>query len=307
MKNQTPARNSRIILLAIIANVIWSTAFFTAKIALSTGCGPWTLAGLRSVAAGIILLIWNRNIARDLAQIRRHFAQIALIALFQTFLAFLLIYYGLNLVQGAVAAIVIGTGPVLSAVLAHLFLKNDRLTPKSLIALALGFFGVLLLSLTAKPWTPEGLVSLGGIGLILAGVLCGSYTNILIVRAHSGLNFLALNYAQMLLGGIPLLAMGLLLEKAPQNFRPAVFIPALAWLVMISAVPTTIWAYLLKVRKAKISEINLWVFIAPVLGALLSWAILPGENPTTGAVAGMALIGFSLIFYYRRIPGTGWR
>ena len=39
--------------------------------------------------------------------------------------------------------------------------------------------------------------------------------------------------------------------------------------------------------------------INPILGAVLSWIMLPDEKPTFNTVAGMIIIVFSLIFYFR--------
>ena len=39
--------------------------------------------------------------------------------------------------------------------------------------------------------------------------------------------------------------------------------------------------------------------INPVLGAVLSWVMLPGEYPDFSTVAGMAVIVSSLVIYFR--------
>ncbi|MCK5461551.1 MAG: hypothetical protein KAI95_01000, partial [Bacteroidales bacterium] len=45
----------------------------------------------------------------------------------------------------------------------------------------------------------------------------------------------------------------------------------------------------------KVSELNVWKFLIPVFGAMLSWIILVDEHPETIALIGMLLIGLSLI------------
>jgi drug/metabolite transporter (DMT)-like permease len=51
----------------------------------------------------------------------------------------------------------------------------------------------------------------------------------------------------------------------------------------------------------KVSEINVWKFIIPVLGAVLSWIILPDEKPEWIVIAGMVLVGLSLVVMYYKV------
>jgi len=51
----------------------------------------------------------------------------------------------------------------------------------------------------------------------------------------------------------------------------------------------------LKRPGVKVSELNIWKFLIPVFGALLSWFILPDEKAELLAVIGMVFIGLSLI------------
>ena len=50
----------------------------------------------------------------------------------------------------------------------------------------------------------------------------------------------------------------------------------------------------------KVSEINVWKFIIPVLGAVLSWIILPDEKPEIIVILGMVLVGSSLVIMYAK-------
>ena len=51
--------------------------------------------------------------------------------------------------------------------------------------------------------------------------------------------------------------------------------------------------------KFRNSFIYLCRLINPVLGAVLSWIMLPGEYPDFSTVAGMAVIVSSLVIYFR--------
>ena len=72
----------------------------------------------------------------------------------------------------------------------------------------------------------------------------------------------------------------------------------LAWLSFMSAFTFSKWYVLLKRPGVKVSELNLWKFILPVFGAILSWMIVPGENADWVTITGMLIISFSLIWFF---------
>ena len=56
------------------------------------------------------------------------------------------------------------------------------------------------------------------------------------------------------------------------------------------------WYTLLSRPGIKVSDLNMWKFIIPVLGALLSWSFLPNESPDVLSILGMAIIASALLF-----------
>jgi drug/metabolite transporter (DMT)-like permease len=66
----------------------------------------------------------------------------------------------------------------------------------------------------------------------------------------------------------------------------------------MSAFTFSKWYVLLKRPEVKVSELNLWKFIIPVFGAILSWIIVPDEKADWITVIGMIIISLSLIFFF---------
>jgi uncharacterized membrane protein len=48
----------------------------------------------------------------------------------------------------------------------------------------------------------------------------------------------------------------------------------------------------------------MWKFIIPVLGAALSWVMLPNEHPSVVAILGMVLVAIALLFLSKRVDAT---
>jgi drug/metabolite transporter (DMT)-like permease len=84
-------------------------------------------------------------------------------------------------------------------------------------------------------------------------------------------------------------------EGALRGPFPPTYFYALAWLSFLSAAAITIWNTLLQRPGVKVSLLNMWKFLIPVSGAILSWMILTDENPDLFSVLGMGFITLALI------------
>jgi drug/metabolite transporter (DMT)-like permease len=284
-------------LLAILACLLWSSAFVAAKHALEYQT-PLTLAGMRFILAGLIQLPLCGQWIAPFRMIRKEFTTVLLVSLFHTIYLYGTFFIAMQWARGAEAAIMIGFGPLASALMAHLLMPNDKLQRRTLTGIAFGMGGIILISLASKPWNPVGLKEFLGLMLLLSGSIVSALGNIVVAKRKGGLNPIVLNSAQMLLGGPILLLIALLFEGVPHLVLPIAFYAQLLWLATISATAFAIWFHLLS--KTKVSKLNLWKFIIPLSGAILSWIFLPNESPTLPTLTGMALIVVGIIIGQRR-------
>jgi drug/metabolite transporter (DMT)-like permease len=282
-----PAASIRNNALAILACLLWSSSFVTVKYALEHQT-PLSLAGMRFVLAGLIQIPLCGHFLAPFRLIRREFTTVFLVSLFHTIYLYATFFIGMQWVRGAEAAIIIGGGPLASALMAHILMHDDKLQRRTLFSIGLGMSAIALISLATKPWNPVGLKEFFGLMLLLSGAFVSAIGNIVVAKRKQGLNPITLNSAQMLLGGSILLLIALPFESLPQLDQPPAFWGQLLWLAIISAAAFSIWFHLLD--KIKVSKLNLWKFIIPLSGATLSWIILPSESPTLPALIGMALI-----------------
>jgi len=115
------------VFLAIIACLLWASAFAVIKIGLQYTT-PLRFAGLRFILAGLMVIPLIGSYKTVFQYIKNNFRLILLIAFLQTFVQYTLFYSGLNLVPGALGAIIIGAGPLFIAFTAHFLMPGDRLT-----------------------------------------------------------------------------------------------------------------------------------------------------------------------------------
>lgn len=284
-------------LLAVSACLLWSTAFVGVKVGLRF-CGPLAFAGLRFMLSGLLLapFWWRRR--PSLAAVGGDAGLILKVAFFQTFTLYGLFYFGMTLVPGALAAMIIGASPLVSAVLAHYCMAGDRMNRIKAASIALGLTGVAILSFSRLPWaSATGLRELAGIGVLLLANVAGALGNIFVARHRSSLEPVFLNSAQIFLGGLALWGLSLPLEGSLPDTLPWPFWTALAWLAFLSAAAFSIWFMLLRRPGVRVSELNLWKFLIPVCGALLSWLLLPDESPSLWPLIGMACIAAAIVLF----------
>ncbi|MGL4805905.1 MAG: EamA family transporter, partial [Bacteroidales bacterium] len=134
--------------------------------------------------------------------------------------------------------------------------------------------------------------------------LVGGYTNIMVVKHQKPISPILLTSFANFTGGVMLLITGLFLEKLPQQTLPFEFYAALIWLAIIPAAGFSIWYTLLQKPGVKVSELNIWKFIIPVTGCILSWIILPDEKPDMESVIGILSITLALQVF--QMPENIW-
>lgn len=280
--------------LAIAACLLWSTAFVGVKIGLRYTT-PLQFAGIRFLLSGIYILPFCGNLLKSITLIRQNWKEVVRLAFFQTFLLYTMFYMGISLVPAAITAIIIGASPLFSAILAHLFLRDDKLTFRKMGSISLGMTGVIIIAVSRGSFSwIEGKEFWGILILILANV-AGSMGNVIVVKYRMGLPPLLLNSAQLMTGGLGLILLSIPFEGLSFGVNEAQYYISLGWLSFMSAVAFSIWFILLRRPGVKVSELNVWKFLIPVFGAVLSWVILVEEHPEVTALTGMLLIGLSLI------------
>ena len=292
-------KKSSTVVLSMLACFLWSTAVPGIKIGLRYS-GPFAFAGIRFILAGLMLTIYCWKRWTTMFCTRENLWTIIKIAFFQTFLLYGLFYLGVTMVPGALAAIIIGSSPLIAAIMAHFMMANDSMTLRKVISLSIGMGGVIFLSVSRLFWTsPTGLTQFCGIIVLLAAIVSSTYGNILVAKEKKGMDPVMLNAIQLFLGGFFLLALSLPIEGWPDlTTLPLEYYGVLFWLAALSAIAFSLWFTLLKRPGVTVSQLNLWKFIIPVCGALLSWLILPKESANLVSVIGMLCIASSIVFYY---------
>ena len=138
-----PANSFDLSLLLLLA-VIWGSAFFNIKIA-TYSYEPITLALIRVIFASIPLLILCKFKKIRIEAFEKDWKLFALIGLTNISIPFVLIAIGTAKINSYLAAILMSTTPLSGSILAHFFIKDERLSILKSLGVLIGFSGIILL------------------------------------------------------------------------------------------------------------------------------------------------------------------
>ncbi len=230
--------------------------------------------------------------------IREHWRVFAWVTFLQTFLNYTLFYHGLDLVPGALGAVIVGSQPLVTAVVAAIMNKDDKLTKKKIITIIFGISGVILISAGRQALELGTATELLGVVLILIANIATATSNVIVSLRSDGINPLVLSSSSLFIGGLVIYLLSIPVEGS-HGPQPMEYWLILLWLSFMSAFAFSLWFKLLQRPGVKVSELNLWKFIIPVVGAILSWLFVPGEKPEWLTITGMVIITISLILFYK--------
>lgn len=282
------------IFLAIVASWLWSTAFAGIKIGLQYHT-PFQFAGLRFILSGLILLPLAGNLKEYFSEVKARFGFILLIALIQIFGQYAFFYSGLNLVPAALGAMIIGSGPLFVAVIAHFWMHDDKMTGRKIASIVMGVTGIAIITLGRQKVALTAATELLGILLLFINNSVAGVANVLVAKQKNPVSPIVLSSASLFIGGLMLLLVSIPLEGIKTGPFPPEYFLALGWLSFLAATAFTIWYHLLKRPGVKVSSLNMWKFLVPVSGAVLSWILIKGEKPDWLSVIGMMVIAGSLV------------
>lgn len=277
-------------LLAIFCTLLWGSAYPAIKIGYELfhvgsddTAAKMAYAGLRFTLGGLLVLAIRPLMGKSQGGIRtlkkRHWKQIIILGLLQTTIHYTFFYIGLSYTSGSKGAIINASSVFFSALLAHFFHADDKITLRKGLGVVLGFSAVIFVNLDGDL---NFSFLIQGEGFIILAALLHSSSGLYSKHIAKEVDPVLLTGLQLAIGGIVLLAIGLLMGA---DFPTSGFSGYLLmlYLAALSAIAFSIWTSLLKYNK--VSSITIYNSLIPVFGAILSGLFLKES------IAGVQLIG----------------
>jgi len=288
MINKVMNRGEWGILLALA--LIWGAAFFCIKVAV-THVEPLTYVWLRlSIAAAALwaLLRWRGERLRLPVGI---WGAILVLAVLNNMIPFVLFGWGQQRIASGLASILNATTPIWGVIAAHLWTRDERITPTKILGVLIGFAGV------ATMIGPDLLF--GGDSLLpqlacLVAAFCYAVAGVWARRFKAlGVSPLKVAAAQLAVGAFAMAPLALAIDQPWLDAWP----PLEAWAAIVAlALVATAFGYVLYFRlidSAGATNALLVTLLVPPTAILLG-ALFLKEQLTIGQFGGLAFIALGL-------------
>ncbi len=273
--------------MLLLLSLCWGGSFFFTGIAV-TELPTFTIVVLRVGLAALALWAVVLTSATAMPEKMSFWRAIALMAVINSVLPFLLIVWGQSHVPSSLASIFIATTPLFGVLLAHVMTSDERMTVPGVASVVFGFAGVVVL-------IGPGL--LGDLGTdflaelaILGGALCYALSGIYGRRfSREGISPLVIATGQLTVSTLLLLPLALYIDRPWTLPMPSL---AASAAVLGVALVSTAFAFLLYFRilaTAGATNLMLVNFLVPVSAIMLGVSIL-NETLKSEQLIGMALI-----------------
>lgn len=267
------------LLLTALAPIVWGSTYIVTTEMLPANV-PMTLAALRALPAGILLLIIMRQLPQGIWWLR-----VIILGILNFSLFWWLLFISAYRLPGGVAATVGAVQPLIVLFLSR-WLLQTRLSWLSISAALGGIFGVAILILTPN-------AALDPIGIIagLGGAFSMATGTVLSRRWQPPVTPLTFTAWQLTAGGAVLLPFALLFEPTLPSLT-GINLLGLAYLALIGGALTYIFWFrgLALLGPSSVASLG---FLSPLSAVILGWALL-GQQLTSLQILGMIVILLSI-------------
>ena len=277
----------------VLLSAIWGSSFLWIKLALESGGDGFTPLRLvffrvlfGTTGLLVLLLVRRMPLPRDLATLRA----CALVGFFNTALPFVLISWGETRIASGMAAILNGSQPLFTIVIAHYALHDEPFTLEKAGALVGGFAGVVLLM---SRDLGSGLGGAWGQLAVLVATLSYAGASTYARRTLRGLPPLVQACTPLLFSTVYLAVAVLVADR--RGALPTAALPwvAVGWLGLLGSCLAYLLAYTLMSTWGA-TRTSTVTYVMPAVGLLLGWLVL-GERVDWRMLAGGTLIVGSLL------------
>ena len=273
--------------MLVVLSLCWGASFFFTGVAV-TELPTFTIVVLRVGLGAIALWTVVLASAAEVPKTPSFWRAVAVMAVFNSVVPFLLIVWGQSHVPSSLASILIATTPLFGVVLAHLMTADERMSVPRVTGVVCGFAGVVVL-------IGPGLLREVGTDLlaelsILGGALCYALATIYGRRfSRDGVSPPVIATGQLTVSTILLLPLALFIDRPWTLAMPSA---ATSAAVLGLAFVSTAFGFLLYFRilaTAGATNLMLVNYLVPISAVMLGVAIL-NETLKTEHLIGMVLV-----------------
>lgn len=248
---------------------------------------PLTLVATRVSLAALMLYFVLRSQRRALPAFGPIWKHFAVVGLLSNALPFTLLSWGELYIDSALAAILVGTTPLFTLILAHLFIADERLNLTKAGGVLVGFSGLIVLVAPALFSGVQATV----LGLLAATAAAASYgAGIVYTRQNlRGLPPLVGPTAQLTMAALYLLPVSFVVERPYTLSAPSWQVVAALLLLAVICTALAFVVYYRVMEQTSATNLSLITYMIPVVATVLGVVVL-NEQIGWNAYLGCMLI-----------------
>jgi drug/metabolite transporter (DMT)-like permease len=250
----------------------WGTTYLAIRVGLET-LPPAAFAGLRFLTAGVLLFGFAYFVRKERLPKGREWLDLSIVGVLLLIIGNGLVVWAEQWLSSGMAALLVATSPFWVAGFELMNRNGERLSPRALTGMLIGFGGLVLLVAPELAGSTLGMkYLLGVIGLQIA---CAAWSggSVYAKQRKVQTSPLMSSAIQMLIAGLILTVLATALgEVRTLHFstRSAV---AFAYLVLFGSI-VAYGCYTYAVQTLPLSLVSTYSYVNPVIAVLLGWAIL---------------------------------
>ena len=277
-----PTRNDYIVLFALGA--LWGSSFGAIKIALH-GVTPLTVMSVRILLAGAALLLLILVRKTPLPRGIQNWIKICWMALFGTLIPFFLVPWGQLQIDSSLAAILMAVNPLFALTLGHFFSEHESFTLRQLLAMLVGFSGILLVfgenaisSINGNIWAQLAVIGAG---------FCYTISGVIVSRVR-GASADSVSASIFICSSVIVFPLWMILEQPWSLHFETESLLALTHLGLVSTGMAFLMRYYIILRAGAVF-LSYVAFIIPMFGILFGILFL-GETISVNTMGAVVLI-----------------
>jgi drug/metabolite transporter (DMT)-like permease len=277
-----PTRTDYIVLFALGA--LWGSSFGAIKIALH-GVTPLTVMSVRILLAGAALLLLIQVRKTPFPRGIQNWIKIGWMALFGTLIPFFLVPWGQLQIDSSLAAILMAVNPLFALTLGHYFSDHESFTLRQLLAMLVGFSGILLVFGENAISSINGNI-LAQLAVIGAG-FCYTISGVIVSRVR-GASADSVTASIFICSSVIVFPLWMILEQPWNLHFETESLLALTHLGLVSTGMAFLMRYYIILRAGAVF-LSYVAFIIPMFGILFGILFL-GESISVNTMGAVVLI-----------------
>ena len=277
-----PTRTDYIVLFALGA--LWGSSFGAIKIALH-GVTPLTVMSVRILLAGAALFLLIQVRKTPFPRGIQNWIKIGWMALFGTLIPFFLVPWGQLQIDSSLAAILMAVNPLFALTLGHFFSDHESFTLRQLLAMLVGFSGILLVfgenaisSINGNIWAQLAVLGAG---------FCYTISGVIVSRVR-GASADSVSASIFICSSVIVFPLWMILEQPWSLHFETESLLALTHLGLVSTGMAFLMRYYIILRAGAVF-LSYVAFIIPMFGILFGILFL-GETISVNTMGAVVLI-----------------